>query len=242
MKRAISRFLYVTLSLTTLGIASIAWSQTMVGPKPDSAYKSLDVKSEAATSRENIRALFLEIHGRTMFGPMPKTVLDRLVKTQEAFLAGTQSPVTEQAVADAVNAMGRALDPETYTGTNALQVRLLRISFLPSLPNLLSSGSSRPASKIVSNDLSPAGATYLGLLLVRQKLANSAWFGDPDIQNKKWVSPTTRAAGRKPAAFMRDEPAEQTKFRLSLQQGFSNEGSPETRAFHAFLDHLNIKK
>jgi len=230
------------LALVLMPILTIlAGAQAVTIQRSHSFYQSLDRQSAEAKDTATIRTLMLEIHNRNLFGPMPQSVLERMIRAQAGFTKGKHAPVTETAVANAVNSMGRALDPVTFTGTNALQVRLLRIGLLPSFPNLLATGSPRPPDKIVANDLSPAGAIYLGLLLLRQKLANPAWFGDPDTQNQLWLSakPKTPNAG----SILRDEePPEQTNFRLALQKGFINEGSSTTKAYHHFLDALGVNK
>lgn len=206
----------------------------------DSFHKSLDLQAKANTPA-SISSLLADIHGRTLSGPLPQSVLDRMVHAQAGFMNRTQAPVTEAEVANAVNVMGKALDPVTFTGTNALQVRLLRISMLPSLPTLLAGGSPRPRDQIVAYDLSPAGAVYLGLLLIHQKLANPVWFGDPDVQNKRWVS-AARAAAHAPRAYLREEPPEQTNFRMMMKKGLASEGSTTTKAYHQFLNALGIGK
>ena len=229
--------------LAIVGSALSLRSQTVDARMTQSFYQSLDRQAGQAKDSASIRALFLQIHARTLAAPMPQSVLDRLTRAQEGFLGGTQRAVTEEAVAEAVNAMGRSLDPVTYTGTNALQVHLLRISFLPKLPLLMASASPRPANQIVSNDMSPAGAAYLGLILLRQKMTNPAWFGDPDSQNKVWSTwkPKTAAAG-KPAIVVRDERPEATNFRLMMTKGLANEGSTTTKAYHEFLNRLGVQQ
>jgi hypothetical protein len=226
--------------LAPLALTTLAKSQAVTPSKPISFNKSLDLQAGGASDSASIRSLFIEIHSRNLFGSIPQSVLDRMVRAQAGFKQGTQAPVTEAAVADAVNTMGRELDPVTFTGTNALQVRLVRINRLMSLPTLLATGSPRPPDKIVANDMSPAGAVYLGLHLLHQKLANPAWFGDPDTQNKQWLK--AKAKPVSPAATANvTEPPEMTNFRLALQ-GLANEGSTATKAYHHFLDALGVPK
>jgi len=242
-----SHFKIIVLVCATLAASSltpVARSQVATSRPFQSFYKSLDHQSVDAKDNATIRALALEIHNRTLFGPMPQSVLERLVRAQQGFLAGHHPSVTEAAVADAVNAMGNELDPVIFTGTNALQVRLLRIGMLPSLPSLMASPSPRPSDKIVASDLSPIGGAYLGLLLLRQKLSNPAWFGDPETQNKRWAAakPAQSGAAVNKQIRAEDEPPEQTNLRLMLHQGFTNESSTTTKAYHHFLDSLGVQK
>jgi len=236
------RLVIVFAALGSFVLAPLARPQAIAPINPRSFHKSLDLQAKANTPA-SIRSLLVEIHSRTLSGPVPQSVLDRMARAQAGFMNRTQAPVTEADVANAVNVMGKALDPVTFTGTNALQVRLLRISMLPSLPTLMAGGSPRPRDQIVAYDLSPAGAIYLGLLLIHQKLANPAWFGDPDVQNKQWVSAArSSAAAHGPRAYLREEPPEQTNFRMMFQKGLASEGSSTTKAYHQFLDALGIGK
>jgi hypothetical protein len=109
------------------------------------------------------------------------------------------------------------------------------------LPTLLATGSPRPPDKMAANDMSPAGAVYLGLLLLRQKMTNPAWFGDPDAQNKQWTEADSKRQPASKVVNMMDEPQQQTDFRIMLQKGLSNERSPATKAYQAFLTNLGIK-
>lgn len=236
------KLLILPLALGLLVMAPLARPQTVTLSHSDPFHQSLDLQAKANTDA-SIGQLFTEIHRRNLPGQAPATILDRMVRAQAGFINGTQAPVTEAEVANAVNVMGRVLDPETFTGTNERQVRLLRVAMLRFLPTLLAGGSPRPQNKMVANDFSPAGAVFVGLLLLHQKLANPAWFGDPDVQNKLWASARrTQQAPQGPQSHLRTESAVETNFRLMFQTGLGNENSSVTKAYHQFLDALSIGK
>src|SRR5437870_2239218 len=85
-----------------------AQPQIMNVQRPDPFFDSLNRQANAKDDT-GIAALFRDIHARTITGPLPQSVLARLVRAQKAFLEG-KAPVTEAAVADGVNAMGRELN------------------------------------------------------------------------------------------------------------------------------------
>jgi len=239
----LGRLALVLAVIVPLGLSHLARSQQATDPGvTQSFFKSLDQQTANAKDAASIRALFLEIHNRTVFGPLPESILQKAARAQENFLKGTQPPITEEAIANAVNTMGKTLIGNDFTGTNTMQVHLLRIRRLAVLPTLLATGSPRPADKIVANDMSPAGAVYLGLLLLRQKVANPAWFGDPDAQNKQLLSAQFKAVPRGKVIRVKDEPDEQATFRMMLQRGLADEGSSTTKAYHSFMDNLGISK
>jgi hypothetical protein len=169
-------------------------------------------------------------------------MLKRLAHAQRDFQAGKRAPVTEEALAEAVNGLGRKLNPDIYSGTNALQIHLLRVHCMRDVKTLLASPDHPQPESAADNRLSPAGAVYIGFLLLRQKLANPAWFGDPDAQNKIWMdsktshppSPQTKYQYR---VTVQAEPPEETKLRLMLAD-LAHENSATTKAFHQFLDAL----
>lgn len=167
--------------------------------------QSLDDRARAARDHGAVRALTQEIIGRVLFAPLPTPLVERIIRAELTFKEGQSVAVTEGALAGAVNQLGRALGGALYTGTNALQIRLLRVAMFPDLPHLLNSPTPPPSTSLVGPDLSPAGATYLGFLLLRQKLTNPAWFGSPDEQNEAWVDHRARQTrvARSRQRFMR---------------------------------------
>jgi hypothetical protein len=229
----------VPFFLTLPAVAQIPTTNTS-----SSFYGPLDNKARYAKDNATIRELFQEIHDLTLFGPLPPSIHERLVRSQRSFLEGKQAPVTEGAVADAVNFLGRELDAATFTRTNAEQVRLLRIGMFLKLHSLLVSPTPPPPSNIVGNDLSPAGGVFLACLLLRQKLGNPAWFGDANAQNKQWLTTVPKQSDTPASSTltMREEAPELHNLRLTLTTGLADERSKTTQAFHHFFDTLGIEK
>jgi len=210
--------------------------------KPPGPYESLSHKAETAKDDDSIRDLFVEIQRRTLGCDLAKTFLERLVRVQRRFQQGKKFVITESALADAVNALGYNLNPGLYSGTNALQIHLLRVHQSRELGTLLAAPAT-PESQ--QEAFTPAGAVYIGFFLLRQKLANRAWFGDPDEQNKTWISAQTRHQG--PATTksqyrltIQPEPVEETNFRIMLKNDLPHKGSGAAHAFGEFLQSLGF--
>jgi hypothetical protein len=179
------------------------------------------------------------IQATTIGSSLPDSFTKRFVRAQQQFLRGERAAVTSQALADAVNQLGRRLNAAVYTGTNELQLNLLRKSECPKLRVLLAcpaEGEPDPHA------LPPAGAVYLGFFLLRQKLTNPAWFGNPDEQNKAWNAfEANRPKGEQKYGYrvsVEPEPAEATEFRFLMRTASTHRHSKPAIAFEKFLDDL----
>jgi hypothetical protein len=117
-----------------------------------------------------------------------------MVRAELSFQAGTHPAITEEALADAVNALGTKLGARRYTGTNAMQIRLLRVNFMAELQHLVRSYAPRADKSLVGPDMSPTGALWVGFTLLRQKLTNPAWYGNPDQQNRIALTASRRSS------------------------------------------------
>ncbi len=228
---AIGRLL--ALATVTAACCNYAAAQSMRNP-----YESLDVKAQQATSESSCRALFQEIHGRTLFGTLPNSVMARLIRAQLGFVQSGHPTTTESAVADAVNFFGPLLDSAVYTGTNATQIRLLRLSFFFEVRHLLQAANRSAMEPLGDSILSPAGGMFLASLLLRNKLTNPAWYGDPDAQNKVFFTndPTVRAHL---ASLARND---SNRLWAALTPGLADETGIIVSTFHRFLDILGIPR
>jgi hypothetical protein len=171
-------------------------------------------------------------------------MLDRLVRAQLKFINGAEVKVTEASISSAVNMLGSALDKKSYSFTNERQVRLLRVSLFPELKYLLQSPTAPPPNQLVSSDLSPAGGMFLACLLLRQKLTNPAWFGDPDEQNQRWMSPSKPDRNAPTGHSLHIRPLSQHEANLIavLTTGLSNDSSQTASDFNRFFDELGIPR
>jgi len=79
----------------------------------------------------------------------------RLIRAQLGFVQSGHPTTTESAVADAVNFFGPLLDSAVYTGTNATQIRLLRLSFFFEVRHLLQAANRSAMEPLGDNTLSP---------------------------------------------------------------------------------------
>ena len=227
--------------LLLLGSVRAGGTQAVPMEKP-SVFDSLNQKATQAHDEASTRALFVEIQGNTLGAPIPKSMLKRLVRAQRDFQDGKRAPITEETLAQAINGLGRKLNPEIYSGTNALQIHLLRVHCMRDTKVLLASPDGPQPDGATDNRLSPAGAVYIGFLLLRQKLGNPAWFGDPDAQNKIWMEfqashSSTAQTKYQYRVSVQAEPPEETKLRLMLMD-LTHEKSTTAKAFQQFLDAL----
>lgn len=211
-------------------------SNQMLSSNP---YQHVDDLSRNVHDEATVQALYQKIIGTTFFGPFPDSITSRMYRTELARAGVTSSPITEKSVADAVNYLGQYLGGSNYTGTNELQVHLLRIAMYRDIPHLLKSPTPPDHQKLVGPDMTPAGGAYIALLLLRQKLTNPEWFGDPDAQNQLALSyhvdPQAQARDSI-ATQVYKEPALSVAVRRKMDRDFKGNGNATISAFHRFLD------
>ena len=83
------------------------------------------------------------------------------------------------------------------------------------------------------------GGSHIALLVLRQKLTNPNWYGDPDTQNQKVLShiPDPKTQTRYTDRLsVEAEPQLSVTVRRKLARDFQNENSATVVAFHRFLD------
>jgi hypothetical protein len=200
-------------------------------------YQHIDDLSRNARDYASVEALFHQITESTFFGPYPDSISSRMCRMELNHIGVESSRITERSVADAVNYMGKYLGGSSYTGTNALQVHLLRIAMYPDLPHLLKSPTPHDPQKLVGPDLTPAGGAYIALLVLRQKLTNPNWFGDPDAQNQVVLSYTPDPQSQTSNVLrVEKEPALSITVRQKLARDLKSDSNGTVVAFQHFLD------
>jgi hypothetical protein len=216
-------------------------SAQMLSPNP---YQHIDDLARNPRDYATIQALYEQITATTLFGPYPESISSRLYRNEMNHGGTTSSPITEKSIADAANYLGRYLGGSSYTGTNELQVRLLRVAMYRDLPHLLKSPTPPENKDVVGPDMTPAGGAYIALLLLRQKLTNPNWFGDPDAQNQLMLHPPNPQTQAKPFSSLRvsQEPALSVAVRQKLARGLKSDNNAMTAAFHRFLDMAGFDK
>src|SRR5258708_7514540 len=132
VRAAANRLLGVMVSilLGTVGITTRAQSLPM------NPYQSFDDAARVAHDAQSVNRLVGLIYGSALFGRLSPQLTDRIVRAELSFQRAVHPAITENALADAVNALGTQLGPGRYTGTNALQIRLLRVDLMAELPHL----------------------------------------------------------------------------------------------------------
>src|SRR5437773_10521765 len=104
----------------------------------------------------------------------------RLIRAQLGFVQSRHPTTTESAVAAAVKFFGPLLDSAVYTGTNATQIRLLRLDFFFDVRHRLQAANHSAMELLGDNTLSPRGGSLIAFLLSRNNLTSHAWDGDPE--------------------------------------------------------------
>ncbi len=232
--------LVLPLCLGVSELVGVAYSQARMS----TGYESLNRNAILSKDEMSVRILVSEIVGRTLFGHVTPSVVDRIVRAELSFRTGQQTSVTEEQISDAVNTLGTALIGSAYRPTNAAQVRLLRIAMCFNVPQLLKSPTPAASPALVGPDLSPSGASLLGLLLLRQKLTNPAWFADADQMNKQWVQWRPTQKSNTPPYRLGSSTASLTTTKLiaTINEGMQDESSMIAAGFHSFLDRMALKR
>lgn len=240
VRAAANRILGVIISILFGTVCATIRAQSL----PVNPYQHLDDAARVAHDAPTVGLLIDDIYGTALFGRLSPRLTERIVRAELSFQGGAHPAITEKALADAVNALGTQLGTGRYTGTNALQIRLLRVDFMAELPHLIRSYAPRADKSLVGSDMSPCGAVWVGFLILRQKLTNPAWYGDPDQQNKTWLAASrpTQSSTSSYRSSTGPEPPEVTALANALTNGLAMEGSPVTSAFHNFLDIAGFEK
>lgn len=240
MKRTVIIAIAGCIAILTLSTNAVQSQQSQHKMLSGNLYQNLDDLARDAHDPASVQSLNQAIVGSyAMFGPVPESsLLPRMDRTELGYMGGRESKVTEASVANAINYLGRQLAGSSYTGTNELQVHLLRVDMYRNLPHLLQSPTPHSAKKLVGPDMTPAGGAFIALFLLSQKLTNSDWFGDPDTQNKKWLAwvPDPNARIVSYISPSTPDPPVAVAVRHKLERGLQSENSSTTRGFHRFLD------
>jgi hypothetical protein len=105
------------------------------------------------------------------------------------------------------------------------------------LPHLLKSPTPPANQDLVGQEMTPAGGAYIALLLLRQKLTNPNWFGDPDAQNQFVLShPPNPQQRARDTLSVYHEPALAAAVRQKIARDFRKDNNATVSAFHHFLD------
>ncbi len=116
-------------------------------------YQHVDDLARNAHDYPTVEALYQKIIGTTFFGLFPDSITSRMYRTELAHAGVMSSPITEKSVADAVNYLGQYLGGSGYTGTNELQVHLLRVAMYRNVPHLMKSPTPPDNQKLVGPDM-----------------------------------------------------------------------------------------
>ena len=156
----------------------------------------IDEKALQAKNNEEsaVRALVDEVFNRTEFALIPVEDRDamkaRVLSHELAYRSGNSEGVREENIVLTVNELADKFNAPDFARTSALQVRVLRASFLHRYPNFIaqetSSGGKILEANIgdsVSSMMSPLEAVYITALMLEQKILNENYQHAPE----EWV-------------------------------------------------------
>ncbi len=192
--------------LASVGLGALLASAPLLG-QPRSYLQDLNQRARAAKGgadsavRNLIDAVF---DGTTIFAATPEKLRAQLFQAERAFRQSGNGSVQQDNIPDAVNQLAVGLNAPSFFAATPRQIRATRVLLLRVVPSLMMSPSVPPAGKIVGPDMSPAGAVFLGLFLLDQKLTNPEYQMDADrwVENLRKSATSVQGLGS-PGSFQR---------------------------------------
>jgi hypothetical protein len=164
-------------------------------------------KAARADDEKSLRALADEVFNTADLNSAPAGMLDavkeRLVRAEIGYRNGRDEGIPEINVVKVVNGFAREFKAPEYAKTSKFEVRQLRVRTLLLLPNFIADGR-RPAKvgDSIAERMSPMEATFITVLLLKQKLSNPEYQVTHAERVSKWAE---KHGGRK------NETAKQSK-------------------------------
>jgi hypothetical protein len=156
----------------------------------------IDEKAEQAKNNEEsaVRALADEVFKKPKFMVIPtedrEAMKERVLSHELAYRSGNSEGIREENIVLTVNELAEKFNAPDLARTSALQVRVLRASFLNDYPNFIaqetSSGGKIVAASIgdsVSPTMSPLEAVFMTATMLEQKILNENY----QYPTEEWV-------------------------------------------------------
>lgn len=134
-----------------------------------------------AAVRELVDEIFSTVPVEEPFTAALGEVKERLVRAEINYLKGEQEGIPEPNIICSLNPIAEKFKAPEYARTTQYEVRKLRMATLSLLPDLIANGRSDETNRpeqigpSINPRMSPAEATFITLLLLQQKLTNSAY-------------------------------------------------------------------
>jgi hypothetical protein len=200
MKRQI---LFLSLGLTlSLGVGLLwlsegntAQAENMPNPEHPFATLNQKAKNARAGNRADVDDLVNEaahISGleNEPAGFMTDSIKDRIGRNESRYRSGQADGIPEGKIVRTVNGLAKKLNLPDYARTNAYEVRKLRLSLLPSFPQLIGqkTQSSQPLTvgAKLDSQMSPAEAVFVLAMMFQQKQYNDEYQVTNSEQLSKW--------------------------------------------------------
>ena len=183
-KRAVQCAVCAGLVFGALLIAYVPLRGQPMKPRYRTGFQVLNDKSIAARKHDKaaIRALTEEIINRNggAYIPLGHSLRNRIFQAEHGYQRGTHKSVSEREVADAMNALVDEVGAPDWARTNVSQLHLLRTLLKPHVPSLVGTRQSSGRPLDFSDEMSPAEATFVLLLLANNKISNTDYQIGPD--------------------------------------------------------------
>lgn len=142
-------------------------------PKP--AITHLDDAFEQARTgnRDALPQLTAQVIGISSFRDAPLSIRTRLLAAESSYRGGSHAPITELALADAINQYAVEIGIPNYQPTTPEQLRAFRLKLMNLLPHLLSAKLTN--GRVGLDEYSPLAAWTLTDIFLRQKLFNDQY-------------------------------------------------------------------
>lgn len=230
MKRII---LFLSLSfLITLGVKSVWFStensvQAEDAPKPPHPFEIVNQKAKNARSGDLTEAkdLIAETMLLTGFedklrGSAAETVKDRVGRHESRYHDGETEGVSEARIVRTINGLAAKLKLPEFAKTNTYEVRKLRLSLIPSFPQLIGQKSSKSspvsAGSKLDSQMSPAEAVFVTEMLIQQKLSNEEYQVTNAERKRQWSETHNHRPGNN---LLRQSQERSREMRKALDKG-----------------------
>lgn len=225
-------------------------AQTQRGPESPSqlaltlAYAPVERAARAATTNqpEAVHALIDQIFAQSPLAITDPSLKERVLKTELSYRAGTHEPLSEDAIATAVNTMVAGNELPDYMRFNRGQLHLARKDIRFFVRHFAGSD---PTRGELTEGLSPAEATLVVMDLLTQKILNREYRMPPE----QWVA---EADKRRAAAahYMASQPSPGALFSTTVRVSIDKHPlSPPvnidrltSQDVHVLLDDLGFER
>ena len=178
------RFIFLmSLSLLVLGVLSLfllstktkVEAQQIENPFDSINNKAKLGKSGNTTANNELLTNVFRISGfdTQLVGFTANTMKDRIIRSESKYRVGNSQGIAEIQIVRTVNGLAKKLDLPEFAKTDLYEVRKLRMSLLADFPQLVMTNNMQTSTFADPNlKMSPTEATFILLMLLRQKLNN----------------------------------------------------------------------